>query len=281
MINDKFRVNYTTVPVAMYKGKHTKITETGNTVTLAHAHRELEIIWITRGEAIFTVENKPYHVRKDDVIAVSPYAVHSCTVLAGKEFCHFCICFDLKLIYDRTLTDELENGTAGITPFISGDIETTKHLAECIKNACALMDERQPGWELETAGNLSVFMGLLKRNNYIYKAVENQRNKLFCASVMNYIDSNYSYDIGASDIANKLYMNESYFCRVFKKNFGYTFHKYLSIYRAEKAKLLLNSTDMSVSEAAALSGFNNLSYFGKIFKGIYGLSATEYRNSTV
>ncbi|MBP3742789.1 MAG: helix-turn-helix transcriptional regulator, partial [Treponema sp.] len=56
-----------------------------------------------------------------------------------------------------------------------------------------------------------------------------------------------------------------------------TFINFVSDKRLEKARQLLESTDLSIKEITAEVGYNDQNYFSRIFKNKYGLSPKEYR----
>ena len=60
---------------------------------------------------------------------------------------------------------------------------------------------------------------------------------------------------------------------------GSGFIEYLNDYRLTMAERLLRSSDLSVLEVAEQSGFDNLSYFNRIFKKKYGNSPGKYRGT--
>ena len=56
-----------------------------------------------------------------------------------------------------------------------------------------------------------------------------------------------------------------------------TVMQYIIVKRLENAKMLLNTTNMTVESIAFASGFNNTSYFSRAFKEQYGVSPLSYR----
>lgn len=64
---------------------------------------------------------------------------------------------------------------------------------------------------------------------------------------------------------------------MFKKKSGRTLKEYCNILKINDAKVLLESSDMSVTEAAQMSGFNNFSYFIKVFKGMTDMTPLKWR----
>lgn len=96
-------------------------------------------------------------------------------------------------------------------------------------------------------------------------------------NIKDYVQSNLEYDHKLSDIASIFFYNEAYLGRLFRKECGVSFKAYLNIRRINKAKELLLS-DMSVTEASTSVGYNNVTYFNRIFKQYVGCTPTEYKD---
>ena len=64
---------------------------------------------------------------------------------------------------------------------------------------------------------------------------------------------------------------------MFKKETGQTFINYLNNYKIEKSKNLLENTNMTLLDISLEVGFDNLSYFHKLFKRKYNLTPKEFR----
>jgi Helix-turn-helix domain len=76
-------------------------------------------------------------------------------------------------------------------------------------------------------------------------------------------------------------MSPSRFCREFKAAFDATFVEYLANYRMQQAKRLLANPRMPVADVAVAVGFNDPSYFTRVFRKQEGASPSEYRATTV
>jgi Response regulator containing CheY-like receiver domain and AraC-type DNA-binding domain len=92
-----------------------------------------------------------------------------------------------------------------------------------------------------------------------------------------YISDNYHLDITMDDAARHLKMSPTYFCKVFKLESGKNFTDYLTEYRIEKAKKLLEDKSLSVKEISFDVGYNNPDYFCKVFKKVVGVTPGGYR----
>ena len=97
-------------------------------------------------------------------------------------------------------------------------------------------------------------------------------------SIVRYLETHYSEDIRLSKLAEKYHITNSHLCRCFKQKTGTTFTAYLVDVRLQKAKQLLTSTSLHISEIAENCGFDNYFYFARLFKRKAGLTPTQYRD---
>jgi len=96
-----------------------------------------------------------------------------------------------------------------------------------------------------------------------------------------HVAKNYLRAIPESEVALLCNMSPSRFCRQFKAAFNVTFGEYLANYRMQQAKRLLSNPAMPVADVAAAVGFNDPSYFTRVFRKQEGVSPSEYRAASV
>ncbi len=96
---------------------------------------------------------------------------------------------------------------------------------------------------------------------------------------LDYIDFFYSDSVTLHDLAALNAVTEQYLSSLFRKELGVTFVDYLNQTRMTHAKSLLQMTQLPIQEVAARCGFNDSSYFCRIFKKYNGLSPIQYRSS--
>ncbi|MDQ0253230.1 YesN/AraC family two-component response regulator [Evansella vedderi] len=114
---------------------------------------------------------------------------------------------------------------------------------------------------------------LAKRSIHPNKSSNNILEK-----VKAYVEEEISENITLKKISKTLNYNCSYLGQKFKTHEKMTFNEYLLQRRMEKAKLLLENTNMKIYEIANEVGYIELDWFYKKFKSYVGISATEYRN---
>lgn len=92
-----------------------------------------------------------------------------------------------------------------------------------------------------------------------------------------YIIHNFDKTIKLEEVASKVSMSPTAFCRYFKKHTGKTFVAFLTEFKIGHACKLIAEEKMSVSRACFESGFNNLSHFNVQFKKIVKLTPSDYK----
>ena len=98
------------------------------------------------------------------------------------------------------------------------------------------------------------------------------------ALMADYIRRNYRQDtLSVRDISSCAGLSTAYACTVFKAKTGKTMNQYLTDYRIEKAKHLLEDPRIRISEISSQVGYLDGNYFGKSFKKVTGLTPSEYR----
>lgn len=104
-----------------------------------------------------------------------------------------------------------------------------------------------------------------------------QANNIYVKRAILYVRNNYTKDISVTTVSQYLAISEAYFCRLFKKETGFTFWQYLTNYRIHVATGLLSNFPLKIYEVANQVGFSDTNYFSVIFKKIMGVTPTEYQ----
>ena len=99
--------------------------------------------------------------------------------------------------------------------------------------------------------------------------------------VIRYIDSNYHKDLSIEEVSELADLSISHFCTMFKQISGYTFLEYVTYCRMEKAKYMLQNSNVKVYQIAPLVGYQDSRYFTQVFKRATGKTPTEYREQSI
>lgn len=275
MFRDEFKERYTTIPFAIYRENCVREVKK----LIAHRHGEVELISMIEGVADFYVDTRHYRIEKGDVLIIPPFSIHRAHIAQDETVRYNCICFDLDLIWDKDIKDGLSHGTLSVNDAVKASDACAEDIRLLIELGCRACEEGGAGWEMEAIGSMSLVFGNLKRNGYFSSNLKNKSRIEFAQNTMEYISHHYGEPITSTSAAEALYMNNSYFCRKFKKAFGSCFSDYLIDYRLEKARVYLTNTDDRVTEISFRVGFGSCSYFSKAFRERFGVTPLAYRRS--
>lgn len=92
-----------------------------------------------------------------------------------------------------------------------------------------------------------------------------------------YLGENYDRNLSLEEICTELSVSKNYFSYLFKRETGWNLWAYLTEIRLNKSKELLRTTDCKSYEIAYMVGYDNPSYFSKLFKKNTGMTPNEYR----
>lgn len=249
-----------------------------------HWHDEFEIIYVKSGFLTVNISGENYIGKPGDAFVVSPGNLHFMGSQTGTVD-YFTFLFPLKYIAFRSddmLDDKL------IEPLNSGHLMISPEIKDTVKEQCeqlagvyaAEIDES----ESKITGQIKKKIILLQFIHELWKKgfiVENDttgRNTVE-KEMISYIQQNYTGKILLREFGEQFHLSEKYISRYFKEHFHITLSQYVTYLRLEHAKQMLQETDISVTEVAMQSGYQNISYFIRSFKKTYGVSPLKYRKS--
>ena len=118
-------------------------------------------------------------------------------------------------------------------------------------------------------------------NNFSFAEEKNdqEQSHWVVINLKNHIEKEFFKDINLKQLASLYGFNEKYLGRIFKTETGLTFHEYLNEIRLEKATEMLLNTDDSVVSISKKCGFNNVTYFNRLFLKKFEKTPLEFKNS--
>lgn len=96
--------------------------------------------------------------------------------------------------------------------------------------------------------------------------------------ILSHLGQHFADRQSLNQIAEQFAINPTYVCRLFAKYLDTTFSTYLQKLRMTHASFLLRTTDQSIKEISAHSGYDDYFYFCRVFKETYGVTPTQYRS---
>lgn len=123
---------------------------------------------------------------------------------------------------------------------------------------------------------LSVLANFLKDKNKLSKK-EGNNNSFRFLPIYEYIQQHLNKKLSVRHLAHLTSLSPDHFSRLFKKLSGYRPIDYIQVKRIERAKMLLTTTDNSLSQIAFMVGMSNYSHFIRVFQKVTSTTPTKYK----
>lgn len=245
-------------------------------------HTEIEIYYLTKGERLYFVENKTYHLSAGSVLLISSNRIHKTSACGGEHHARMLLEVQprflqpFKAMFPRVSFDHLFSFSSVICD--QGSVYN-KEICQMFEYINTLMNEHPYGYEEEIRS--LVFMIFLCFARIVLmgqeeKAVVNPKyQKIY--EVSEYMSSNMGTITTLDEICNEFYISKYYLCHSFKEVTGMSVISFLNMIRIRRAKTLLCETKLSVAQIARNVGYVSVPRFSNMFKRSEGLSPSEYR----
>ncbi|PYF72959.1 AraC family transcriptional regulator [Pedobacter nutrimenti] len=115
---------------------------------------------------------------------------------------------------------------------------------------------------------------MLNEQPILGELIRKHRSRL--QKIFTYVENYYQEDIDIQKVADIANISVPSFCNYFKKMTHITYTEFVNRYRIQKACMLLQQ-DKTISEVCFECGFNNVTYFNKIFKRIVHKTPSDFR----
>lgn len=251
-----------------------------------HSHNYLEINYILTGEVTQVLDDTEITLKQGEMVFISTNSKHE--FLPAKEgdiLLNFIILpefFD----YIFPFIDQKGNLKKFLLNLLSNKDESNSvifHLSDCeqvqniIKNILITYVEKDERMnDILRSYFLILIYELLKNTDKAEETKSANYDSIILFKTYNYIENNYSTG-SLKELAGILNEDYNYLCKRIKKLTGFSFQYLLECERIKASKTLLESTDVNINDIAYHVGYNNLTFFYKLFKKHVGISPKEYR----
>lgn len=254
-----------------------------------HWHEEVEVIYMKRGKAIFQIDTSGVEICSGQAVFINSQSLHSGYSSEGEHCEFYAVVFKLAMLNSHLIglcqsefIRPLINNQIRFPIKVYGKDGWEQDIINQIHELIQAFEQKMPGYELCITGCLYKLFFILIKNHILDK---NKNKDIFLDTekiervkkVLEYIHANYKNQINISDLANVLNMSTYHFCRFFKYMTGQTSIEYINSYRVRKAIELMPEVERKLLDISMEVGFNNVSYFIRVFKGLMGCTPIEFR----
>lgn len=254
-------VNYTA-------GNYFSITEKKDWSIGRHKFNQCKFYYVIEGECMIYCEGVDYHVRAGDWMFIPSMTEHSYYNLKTgpfkKYWAHFDLSPNLSIFNSLNLPYKITVGLKGETHKLFKKLQKAEQSNDVFDKITV------------KSCLLSLLAEYVKQCSISGIKVEKQSDERL-NKVLKFINDNLASSLEVSTLAEKYFAHPTHFIRAFKEKTGYTPAKYIKQKRLEQAKLLLETTDLTVYEISEIVGINDVSHFSRDFKAFYNVPPLKYR----
>lgn len=249
-----------------------------------HWHEDLEFIYIINGEMNYKINDKTILLEKGDSLFVNAKRLHFGHSNKGQECEFICFLFHPSLFTNNTyfrntfVLPVIENKSMEYLHFTK-EVPYFAEVGQSLQNLFFLKNRMESPYEI------LLLTEIYNLWSYIYKSTEHtldhvlqeSNEQLLQKQMVSYIQEHFAEPLTLNEIAASVNISRSKCCMIFKKYINQSPVDFLISYRLMKSCYILEETDMKITEIALHCGFNNPSYFSKLFQKKYGCSPMKYR----
>lgn len=247
-----------------------------------HWHSEVELIFVEKGTAYLLAGSEQYVLHEGEGVFINSRVIHrlecdSSTIIPNIVFSPCLLADESSLIYEKYI-EPVINSPNECMVFTNKNY-TEQQIVLLLKKVFELQSENRN--EMKTVSTLLELWRLIYEKSAPVRDVQIQRTASVTRSrlqiIMQYIHTNYARQITLDELATIVSLSKSSVLELFKKNLHISPINYLIEYRLKCAARLILDTEKSISAIAADTGFENIGYFCRKFKSLFGVSPSEYR----
>lgn len=250
-----------------------------------HWHEELEFTLIRSGRLSYTIGLESAETAAGDLLLVLPGALHAARPIGEHGGTADSVLFHLRMLEggepdlcSRRFLRPLKENPPPSPLFHRPGEDGYERFLDCFK---ALWECREES-DYRPLRAKQAMLALLEQiwrsagecPSPIRRAGQHEEK---LKAVLGYIHTHYTENISVAELAALCGFSPAHFMSVFKKYMNCSSIRYLNDYRLRRASAALLETDAPVTQIALDSGFQNISYFNRLFRHKYGASPRAYR----
>lgn len=256
-----------------------------------HSHEFSEIAIILSGAADYQTDFSTAKISAGDVLVMPAGGSHRFTDEVDIEQFNVLFQFEKLPIPGRDITrhpgfsalfrlnPEYCRKTGHYPRFRIENEQVMERVRFMLTNAYRDQESKSPGYPLSVYGTFLQLIPILLEN---YCRTASEKN-LTCspehlADCLDFMQRNFRKELSTARLAAEARMAPASFVRHFRAATGCGPQEYLIKMRLDEACILLQNLELSISEAALQSGFDDSNYFSRLFKRKNGISPREYRS---
>ncbi len=240
-----------------------------------HIHTDVELLYVVEGSIRIKLKDSVFTLERDDVFVINSSILHSIESVEKNIVC--------SIMYDyQVLVEVLKKPNSFF--LCNSATDKNKSYSEIIGLCRDIVYQHVTSIKKTNSLMYSMLYRLLDEliENHMVDDTNAEVSENYDVDeklqlIIHYVHTNYQDGISLSNLAKEMYTSASTLSRLFKKQTGTYFAEYVNQVRTRYAIDELLYTQKNMTKIAMDCGFSNASAFTKVFREIYNMAPTEYR----
>lgn len=253
-----------------------------------HWHEEMEMSLITENTERMTVDGRTFDLQPGQGVFISGGVLHGSVPAPGYEHInHISLVFHGSVVggasgsifWQKYLSPIAAAPECRCVPLL-GETAWERQALDALQRMAGIWQAQQPGYEFEMRAELSRIILLLKENCVRHAQAPSERELRDAERIKQMVDfvrRHREEPITTEEIAASAAISVSECLRCFRRMMDLTPKEYLRQHRIRHAVQLLENTDKSITRIGEECGFEDMSYFARVFRAEKGCTPSEYR----
>lgn len=235
----------------------------------ANWHAGVEVLYCYKGQGQLLHGSATAVFKRGDVVVINSNTLH--TLRLQSDACqYYCIIVDPRFL----LENGIDAGGARFLPVVRDE-----RVLACCRDITRVLVRKQPYYKPEALSLiLQLFVELMRHHTEpsAHRMPQSEKGaEQIVMQALAYIRKHLQEPIRLDDISTHIGISKYYFCKLFSRYTGMTVLQHINMHKCEVARKRLHEEGMTVSEAARLMGFQNLSYFTRVYKKHLGIAPSQ------
>jgi AraC-like DNA-binding protein/mannose-6-phosphate isomerase-like protein (cupin superfamily) len=257
---------------------------------MKHRHEYVEMGYVCKGRLDMEISDNPYSFQENEAFFINSNCVHSEKLIGADNAIIFIGMSDE--IFDEIFLQKLEDEQP-LYGFIRANLRRQKNKRQFIRFTPRgnhkllenLINHVTDEVDLNSIGSDYIIKGLMLRimdllftsfDTHLTSIGTKQKNEVIFLEIEKYLSKNYQH-CTISNLVSKYHYNEDYFTKLIKQHANMTFSQFLQEIRLRKAEEMLVASSLPITRIIEDVGYENKSYFYRLFAKRNGVRPEEYR----
>ncbi|WP_169082426.1 AraC family transcriptional regulator [Paenibacillus sp. PL91] len=275
------------------------ITRMVQTTVAEHGHEFIELVYVVQGQGVHIFQGNHYNIHAGDVFIINPGETHAYSVASGGNM-EIVNCLFMPSFIPDALLQELEITASMdyfyVHPFLKQDVRFNHYLnlnGQEATSVLALLESMIREFSSRGSGHKTLIrlqmvelLVLLSRyyaymqSHRIHRSPRQSERVMMARRISGYLERHFDKKITLQTLAGLFNVSTRQLNRLVREEFGKSVFDLLHEVRIERAKRMLLESDQKVIYIATMVGYDDPSFFSRLFVRYAGCSPREYRTGS-